>query len=358
MIFRYCVPRVAKRGYGLGNEFIPWARAFLASRLLRAKLLPPAFALNRRRYWRQFDTPLDDWIRNRAIEHLLPAVEFTEADYLEHGGGDVVNALRGFAKARGLYDRASYVLTTTGIWGGLKHIAQARDFIRATLYQSHYAAGNLLQLQRRIDPEKILVGLHVRLGDFRAPGSLSDYGKVANMSLPIEWFANIAATLTAKFGSDLQFLLVSDGSAEDLKPLTNAFNCVTSGDLANSDCSDLLALANSDLLVCSASTFSSLAAFLSDSPYLWFAPNLHLHAEGCYSLGSFEDRRGAERAAIVDAVAAYARSPHGWQQRGSAVGLDGALPSGLTQSVTMRRDRRQWRFDLVNYGVCAQTCET
>ena len=353
MIYRYCLPRVTKRGYGLGNEFIPWARAFLASRLLGAKLLPPAFALNRRRYWRHFDTPLDDWIRNRVIEHLLPVVEFTEADYLEHGGGDVVNALRGFAKARGLYDRASYVLTTTGLWGGLKHIAQARDFIRATLYQSHYAASNLLRLRHRIDPGKILVGLHVRLGDFHAPGKVSDYGKVANMSLPIAWFQNIAAALTGEFGDAVQFLVVSDGSPEELRPLTTTFQCLTTSDLPNSDCSDLLALANSDLIVCSASTFSSLAAFLSDSPYVWFGPNLHRHPEGCYSLGHFDDMRGADRAAIADAVTAYVRSPGDCRPRGIGVGLDGALPPGLAHSVAMRRDRRQYQFDLVSYGVCA-----
>ena len=28
---RYCLSRVKNRGYGLGNEMVPWARAFLAS---------------------------------------------------------------------------------------------------------------------------------------------------------------------------------------------------------------------------------------------------------------------------------------------------------------------------------------
>ena len=351
MILRYCLPRVAKRGHGLANELIPWARAFLAAQILGARLLPPAFALNRRRYWRHFGTPLDDWIRNRAIEHLLPRVEFAEEDYLEHGGNDLLVALRSFAAAHGLYDRAGYVLTTSGMWGGFRHIAPARDFVRATLYQSRYAAGNLLRLQERLDPEKILVGMHVRLGDFRAAGKPGDFGKVANMCLPIEWFCNIAAALKARFADEVQFLVVSDGTADQLRPLTTAFSCLTTNDLANSDCSDVLALANMDLLVCSASTYSALAAFLSNSPYLWFAPSLYLHAQGCYSMGDYTMARGTERAAVSAAVAQFEAAHADWLPRGFAIDMDGNLPGDLAHTLVQRRAQRLWQFDLISHGV-------
>ena len=351
-MLRYSLPRVTKRGYGLGNEMIPWARAFLAARLLGARLLTPAFALNRRGYWRHFQTPLDDWIQHRVIERLLPTIEFTEADYLEFGGDDLLAALRGFAAQHRLYTREAYVLTTSGMWGGLRHVAPARDFMRSTLYLSRFAAGNLLNLQTRISPEKILVGMHVRLGDFRPAGELGDFGKVANMSLPLAWFQNIAASLTVMFGDALQVLLVSDGSPEQLRPLTSSVPCLTTWDLPNSDCSDLLALANSDLIVCSASTFSSLAAFISDSPYLCFAPNLTLHPEGCYSMGDFSHAQGAELKATAAAVAGFAATPSVWLPRGFAVELDGVLPPGLEHAIAVRRARRQWRFDLASHGVC------
>ena len=158
---RYCLSRVKNRGYGLGNELLPWGRAFLASQVLNAKLLPPAFGMNRRAYWWHFHTAPDDWIYHRALEYLLPVVEFTESDYLEHGGGDVVTALQGFATARQLHRRRAYLLVTEGLWGGYHHIEAAREFIRSTLYQSRYAAHNLLQLRARIDPTKLLVG-HAR----------------------------------------------------------------------------------------------------------------------------------------------------------------------------------------------------
>ncbi|MFI4868244.1 MAG: hypothetical protein ACHQDD_02695 [Steroidobacterales bacterium] len=217
---RYCLSRVKNRGYGLGNELLPWARAFLASQVLNAKLLPPAFGMNRRAYWRHFHTPPDDWIYHRALEYLLPVVEFTESDYLAHGGGDVVTALRGFADAHRLHRRRAYLLVTHGLWGGYHHVQAARDFIRCTLYQSRYAANNLLQLRGRIDPHKLLVGMHVRLGDFSAPGAVHDYHRAANISLPIEWLCALARALDRALGDGWQLLLITDGSEEQLRPLT------------------------------------------------------------------------------------------------------------------------------------------
>jgi hypothetical protein len=298
-VLRYCLARVGKRGHGLGNELVPWARAFLASQVLGARLLPPAFGLNRREYWRHFRTPPDDWIYNRAIEQLLPTVCFTEADYREHGGDDVVTALRSFASAHNLQRRSAYLFVTEGLWGGFYHIQAAREFMRATLYQSRFAARNLLQLRERIDPEKMLIGMHVRLGDFKPAVEAAEHHRFANVSLPLEWFCNIADSLRAALGDALQFLLVSDGTAEQLRPLMSRVPCITTGDLPDGDCSDALALADSDLLVCSASTYSHLAAFLSDSPYAWFAPNLYRHPEGCYSIGNPEAdlaRPGSPRA--------------------------------------------------------------
>ena len=150
----------------------PGRAHFWRRRSLNAKLLPPAFGLNRRGYWRHFKTSPDDWIYHRALQKLLPVVEFTEADYLAHGGGSAVTALCSFIAEHKLHERRVFAFVTEGLWGGYSHVQAAREFMRSTLYQSRYAARNLLQLQSRIDPHKILVGMHVRLGDFVAPTSL------------------------------------------------------------------------------------------------------------------------------------------------------------------------------------------
>jgi hypothetical protein len=349
-VFRYCLPQVRRRGYGLGNEMIPWARAFLAAQLLDAKLLPPAFGLNRRGYWQDFNTAPDDWIYHRAMQRLLPVVSFTEADYLAHGGGSALDALRRFVDAHELRRRRMYLLVTRGLWGGYSHIQPAREFVRSTLYQSRYAARNLLRLQQRLDPAKVLVGMHVRLGDFVGPTDISSYRRVPNASLPLDWFHNVATDLQRAFGSDWQLLLVSDGAQQRLQNLLEQFPCVITADIPHGDCSDVLALAGADLLVCSASSYSSLAAFLSDSPYLMFAPSLVEHAEGCYSIHGIAD--GAVLHARPTAAAVQYFIAHGGEAaRGTAVSADGRIPLTVLQSAARRRDWRRSELDLVLGGV-------
>jgi hypothetical protein len=348
---RYCMSRVKNRGYGLGNELLPWARAFLASQVLDAKLFPPAFGMNRRAYWWHFYTAPDDWIYHRALEYLLPVIEFTETDYLTHGGGDVVTALKGFAAAHRLHQRRAYVLVTQGLWGGWHHVDAARDFIRSTLYQSRYAAHNLLQLRERIDPHRMLVGMHVRLGDFSAPGAPREYRGAANISLPIEWFCSVARSLDRALGDRWQLLLLTDGTEQQLKPLTSQWRCITTNDLAPGDCSDVLALASADLLVCSMSSFSTLAAFLSDSPYLWFLPNLYRHPQGVYSLGDYDRERDKPGNPTRAALEQWATLPTDVLPRGVGVDLDGTIPAAVIRAALQRHQSLRWELDLVRSGV-------
>jgi hypothetical protein len=348
---RYCLPRVRRRGHGLGNELLPWARAFLAAQVVGATLLPPAFGMNRRGYWRDFSTAPDDWIRHRALEYLLPVVEFAEADYLAHGGGDVVQALRGFAREHALYERSCFVLVTDGLWGGFQHVEAAREFIRSTLYRSRYAAANLLKVYERIDRRRIVVAMHVRLGDFAPAVSADRYRQVANASLPIEWFCHIAQHLRAAFADDWQLLLITDGRPDQLEPLTREFPCITTADMGNNDCSDVLALASADLLVCSASTYSSLSAFLSESPYLWFAPSLYAHPEGCFSTHGFNAERNDPNGPTAAAVARFAQQRDSWDARGVAVDMDGIIPNKTLAAASARRAARQAYADLSRSGV-------
>lgn len=352
MTLRFSMSRVQGRGAGLGNELVPWARAFLAAQVVGAHALKPAFGLNKRRYWKHFGTPRYDWILHRGMEHLLPVVEFKEADYLRHGGGDFLDAFHKFADAERLHHRSSYLLVTEGMWGGYRHIAAARDFVLATLYQSRFAARNLLRIKERLNPDKIVVGMHVRLGDFGAPSpEFSDYQGQFNLALPLEWYRNIARSIQKILGDNVQFLVISDGTPEQLKPLLDEISAVTTTDIPDSDCSDLLALAQADLLVCSVSSYSAWAAFLSDTSYLWFEPNLQRHAEGFYSIWGHETaqkvEQGATRKALENCTSASDNNPG----RGLPVGLDGTLPKEFLYSLLQRKKQRQVESDLVQYGV-------
>ena len=359
MSLKWVMPRVVGRGAGLGNELIPWARAFVAATLLNAKLLPPAFGLNARRYGRHFDTPAWDWLMHRAMLRTLPAYYFDESAFCAFGGGtdggDAVTALQGFIEHHGLKHRKAYVLYTDGLWGGFAHIAAARDFVRATLYRSRFAAQNLLRLRQRLSPDAVHIGLHIRLGDFGHARHLADeYRGQFNLSLPLQWYRQLALNLKSQLDRPLQFAVFSDGTREQLAPVLEGLDAVYTDDLAPGDCSDLLALADMDLLVCSVSSFSAMAAFLSDSPYIWFEPQLQHHAGGLRSIWGHEPMQQQAGSATLNALAAAHQAQQlGHDMHGHAwsVGLDAAVPAHLCERLTQRWTARRAAFDLVRYGV-------
>ena len=348
---RYCMPsQIGRFGAGLGNEFIPWTRAYIAAQVLGAKLINPAFGRNLRGYRKYFGTSRFDWWTNRAVERILPKIEFNEPEYLEHGGGDVALAIARFAEAKRLHERSAYVLVTGGMWGGFGHIQAARDFVRAQLYQSPATARNLFWLRQKLDPDKILVTMHVRLGDFGAPIAVDAYRGKFNLALPLEWYERIADSLFEIFGNCMQLLVVTDGREDQLGELVSRYGAVTTCGMTDSDCSDLLALAAGDLAVSSVSSYSMWAAFLSDAPYLWFEPNLQ-QLDGFYSLWGHEPTQQVNQAPTRLAMQHCSNSTEEIRPRGCPVGMDGCIPQSLVVQLRSRLSAKQRAADLLHCGV-------
>ena len=348
---RFCLPLVRGRGAGFGNELIPWARAAVAGYVLGARILTPAFGLNPRNYRLYFNTPRFDWLGHRLLEYALPRFEFTEADFLEHGGELLSDAIRSYASRHRLRERTTWVLTTQGMWGGYRHIFEARDFVRSRLYLSNYTAANLAIIKSRLDPKRITVGMHVRLGDFQSAPQLEVYKGRFNVSLPLDWYINIARSLRNRLGDQVQFLVVSDGTQQQLASLLDSCDAISTLDIPNSDMSDMLALANADLLVCSVSSYSAWAAFLSDAPYLWFEPNLQ-QIDGFYSIWGHESGQLNPSGYTRKAMAAC-NDPEGCflSARGLPVPHTGTLPESIYERITARYQVSRPEFDLVRYGV-------
>jgi hypothetical protein len=347
---KLCMPCVNRRGAGLGNELIPWARAFVAGAVLGVQTLPPAFGLNQRKYWRHFGTPKTDWLTHRLIAKALPCFEFTESDFYKYDSQSLSNAVRLFAEEHKLAERSSWVLTTKGMWGGYRHVIEAREFVRSTLYLSKFAAINLTKIKARLNPKLITVGMHVRLGDFQPIKDLEEYRGNFNTSLPLQWYINIAQSIRQQLGDKVQFLVVSDGTAEQLAPLLNQCNAITTLGIPDSDISDMLALAEADLLVCSVSSYSAWAAFLSNKPYLWFEPNLQ-NIGGYYSIWGHESRQQSLDGYTMRARKEIEASSSECNPRGLPVAMNGAISPSLLQSLSLSRSQFQLANDLVNYGV-------
>lgn len=348
-MLKLCLPWVQGRGAGLGNELVPWCRAFLAAQVLGARCLPPAFGLNQRNYGRHFGTSRLDWLGHRALRAVLPHVEFTEADYRAHGGGDVVQALHRFGEARALPARSTWLLTTQGMWGGMAHLNAARDFALSTLYRSRFAARNLVAVGQRLDPSLPVVGIHVRMGDFGAPVSPDAYRGRFNISLPPEWYREVALSIHDQMAGQVQFLIVSDAPMARLQGLAKGLRCAFTADIADSDCSDLLALARCDLLVCAVSSYSVWAAFLTDAPYLWYGPNLTLHDGGWGSIWGHESMQLEPGSPTLSALGQASATGPMAPARAWAVPGDGVVPRA---AIDMARDRHARHVtDLVRYGV-------
>lgn len=349
--FKVCIPKVTHRGAGLGNELIPWARAIVASNVLGANVLLPAFGFNQRKYWRHFGTPRRDWVTHKIIETVLPEFEFTVNDFLDGGGDSLSEAIQCFSIKHKLSDRHAWAFTTQGMWGSYHHIREAKEHMKAMLYLSKFAPKNLHKIKSRLDSTKLTIGMHIRLGDFQKPLNTENYRGKFNASLPMQWYVNIVKSITQQLGDTVQFLVVSDGSLEQLSPLLEeCINVVTTLDIPDSDISDMLALAESDLLICSVSSYSCWSAFLSDTPYIWFEPNLQ-QIDGYYSIwGNLSDQ--IKSGSYTKKHTEFTKENlDGLSMRGIPVSLEGIIPENLLLSINDKRKSLRFDNDLIHYGV-------
>jgi len=348
---RWCLPQVSGRGAGLGNELVPWARVQLMAQVLGARALHPAFGLNTRPYRQHFHTGRGDWLMHRALARCLPVIDFDEAAYQRCGAGDVVHAFGRFADQEQLHQRGPLVVRTQGMWGGLDHIVRAREWVRARLYASRWAARNLADLGLRLDPDRLTVAMHVRLGDFEAAGQAQAYRGRFNVALPLDWFVQAGIQLQQALHGRVQFLIFSDGSAEQLQPLTRHLHTVPTQASHPADVSDLLAMAQADLLLCSVSSYSAWAAFLSQGHYLWFEPQLHPMGAGWGSVWGHEPGQQAPHSPSRQAcLARQHEGPAPAPGRAWTLAPGAAIAPALLRDLEQRLHLRRPSADLMRYG--------
>ena len=224
---RLCIPSVAGRGAGLGNELYPWAKAWLAAQAIGGIALPPAFGLNPREYWRYFGTPRLDWLFHRALLKAMPRYRFTEQDYRSTGEQDFRKAVAVFAERLGWREKRLFVLEVGGMWGGFLGVREARDFMLARLYAARSTVENLTDWRTRLDPDHLVVAVHIRAGDFKAASESINYRGSFNRELPLSWYISVCDQLRERFGNRLQFQLLTDGQPEALAPFIQRFTPVT-----------------------------------------------------------------------------------------------------------------------------------
>jgi hypothetical protein len=357
--------RHGRRGAGLGNELLPWAKGWIASQLLDAHLVGPSWGINQRKYSRNFRTSRFDFLLEDALQRL-PHVAFTERDYRATGEIDFGSALKRWATTQGLDTRKSYIVCVEGMWGGYPSIRSARSFLWAKLLNSKDALRNVFEISRTRSRSKLFVAVHMRsLGDgFVAADSREDVRGKFNILIPPQWYLWVCEALRKRFRDRIEFHIFTDRPGPEFNEVVHRLNPGQVAQRGLTECSDLILMAQADLRICSVSSYSLAASFLSDGPYLWYEPQLSL-TKGRYTLWGEDnvgpavawdspqwkahiDGRGSNNSSDYEAPPAFL---------GSAMNTGDSLPDALVSLLEQRLSTLDPHTNLLEYGSVPQALD-
>jgi hypothetical protein len=338
----FSVPKPVGRGLGLGNEIIPWGKAYIGAREFGLRCLHPAWGANPRGYRKEFGTGRLDWANYRLLG-LLPTVDVTD-EMVEVTGARFDYAAAMHALAAHLVRRKAMILRHESMSGGYLGIRTARRYLQSqTVFHPRVLTSAREHMRL---PGELRVVMHVRLDDFSESKEGPTPG-IFNVAVPGAWFEEIGELLRHTLGEPIEIVVLSDSESSRVVKLRQSLGA-KGREPPRSMLNDLELMTTADLLICSISSFSMLAAFLSDSPYVWFAPHLGDDA-GWLSIWGHEP---LQRLGPTQRNAATAVEPWG---RGFAMGLsESELPTELCSALEMRRRLRDERNDLIYYGVIKQ----
>jgi hypothetical protein len=160
----------------------------------------------------------------------------------------------------------------------------------------------------------------------------------------MDWYKSAMLSLAQSLHTvPLRFIVVSDSSTKDLSSDIAGHEVLH---ISGSPLDDLAVLATSDVLVSSVSSFSMLAAFLSDAPYLWYRNQL-TDVAGYLTIWGHEQAQQSEGSPTLSAVC----EPDGYQaSRGIPYAIGDGLPEWLPERLKDTYAIRRLSRDLIYYG--------
>jgi Glycosyl transferase family 11 len=119
-----------------------------------------------------------------------------------------------------------------------------------------------------------VIGVHIRMGDFRKLQAGENFSKVGAVRTPEDYFVDIIGSIRKINGRELPVSVFTDGYQSEFHKLFSLENIrMIEG---NADIVDMLLLSKSKLIVTSAgSTFSYWSGFLSDAPLIMHPDHIH-----------------------------------------------------------------------------------
>jgi hypothetical protein len=339
----------------------PWAKGWIASQALEAHLVGPSMGINKRGYRRNFRTSRLDFVLEDAFLHL-PHFAFTEEDYLATGQIDFGAAISQWVSNRGIAGARSFVVSVGGMWGGYGAIRSARLFLMSRLLASRDALRNIYEVISKLDRSKIFVAVHIRSGGegFSAPERGASARGKFNILVPGDWYLWVCEALKKEFGNRIQFRFFTDRKNPDCDEAIRRFNPEQFAQAGLTECSDLLLMAHADLRICSVSSYSLAASFLSEGPYVWYEPQLTL-SDGLFTLWGDEEaqKKHASPTALGKEFVSKAASRAAGENfpltfLGVPMDLGDPLPECLVELLEQQLCKHDSRTNLLEYGCVAQ----
>ena len=263
---KYVIAQLPKAG--LGNKLFVWAKAYLHAKNNKINLL--TFGLN--------DFSIGPILRRENVKRF----------YL---GQFKTNSFSSFFHSKLL----SYFDTSRITrFDEIPHWSNYFETIRDQRTMVIEGFSNLLSrstskelAQVNIYPE---IGVHVRLGDFKALQQGTDFKNVGATRTPFDYFITTISRLRNHLGENLKVSIFSDGYAHELSSLLQLNNVEYVS--PRKDVIDLLLLSRSKYIITSAgSSFSEWAGFLSNAPIILHPDHIHgrIRIEKNLFEGSIED---------------------------------------------------------------------
>ena len=345
--------RLGKRGEGLGNEAVAWAKGFIASQVLQARLVGPSWGINRRKYYRNFGTSRLDILLEELLVHL-PHYAFTEQDYRDTGEVELGRALQRWSADHHLDSKSSFVATVQGMYGGYPAIRHARSFLWSKLLGSRDTLRNVHEVAAALDPHKLFVAVHMRLGsDFETLQEKEDPRGKFNMHVPSSWYLSVCEALKDRFGDCVQFHFFTDRRGPAFEEAVRRFHPMQKPQKGLTECSDLALMAQADLRICSVSSYSMMASFLADGPYAWYEPQL-VYENGSYTLWGHEPAQRVAGSLTMNSIettrSLMPGDPSEELFRGWPIGEYGDIPPGLVAQLERRLRAKVSAGDLLQFG--------
>lgn len=252
--------------FGLGHSLLAWARCVVWGEKMGAKMIAPRWLKPRigpylrgerdkREYFKLFSNK--GLIRDPVRSLIL----WTTSKTLSSDGFfDIDIYSEKFKQGK---ERHVVVFNNAGADNEKKHFSDIYGY-------SELLNTKLRQIVRKdYLPKNVAKGIaiHVRMGDF-SPAVDQNTLEQNNSRLPIEWYCDALLELRRVLGIDVEAIVYSDGTDEELEPLLNLAH--VNRVAKQESVTDLLSISEAPLLIASGSGFSLWGAFLGQVPTIHY----------------------------------------------------------------------------------------